>query len=155
MYGVEAGRQFEKYIHETVLKKTKYEILSEKEIKCKYGHNNSAIDHFIELDDFCLCIQDKYEQTCPHIQKINHFIACVTNVSQICKKRCISIYLSRLPLTGPSNLAFINQNTNTMNKYYSINNNDKEELIKNLILFLYEIGIYRYEEDDSCIMLEN
>ena len=51
MTAQDKGREFEKYIHDKILSNIKYLLLSEKEVRSKYGNSNSAIDHLIETDE--------------------------------------------------------------------------------------------------------
>ena len=146
------GRLFEKSIH-SYLEKTKLIVLSEKEIKRKYGIDTTAIDHLIELDSFILCFQDKYEKICPSISKINHFIQCVSNISLRSQKKCIGIYLSIMPLSTNSMYAFNIQNNISPNKFISINNINEELIFNDLIYYLYDNQIFLYEDDGSCIMI--
>lgn len=152
MTAQDKGREFEKYIHNNILSNIKYLLLSEKEVRSKYGNSNSAIDHLIEKDELIICIQDKYEQTSSPISKINHFITCVNNINQITNKRCIGIYLSLKAITKPGLEAFDFQNK-CGNNFISIFNDDKKEIFMKLKSLLYENKIYMYEYDGSCIML--
>lgn len=156
MTAQDKGRKFEKYIHEEILSNIKYPVLSEKEVRSKYGNCNSAIDHLIELPELIICIQDKYEQTSSPISKINHFITCVKNISELTKKRCIGLYLSLKPITKPGIEAFDMQNKSiySYSNFISIYNNDEKKIFFELILFLYKNKIYRYDYDDTCIMLD-
>jgi hypothetical protein len=146
------GRLFEKSIH-SFLQKTNLDVLSEKEVKRKYGIDTTAIDHLIELDSYILCFQDKYENCNPSISKINHFIQCVTNVHNRSKKICIGIYLSKMPLSANSLEAFNMNNISSQNIFISINNSNEESIIYDLVTLLYSNNIFLYEEDGSCIML--
>jgi hypothetical protein len=147
------GREFEKKIH-NVLKKTKYLILSETEVKRKYGIDTTAIDHLFETNDYIYCFQDKLEKTAPSISKINHFIQCVNNISTRENKICIGVYLSKVPFSSSSSMAFTRNNNSSCNKYISISNIDEEHIIKDLIDYLYDKNIYLYNDDDTCLMLD-
>jgi len=146
------GRLFEKSIH-TFLQKTNLDVLSEKEVKKKYGIDTTAIDHLIELDSYILCFQDKYENCNPSISKINHFIQCVTNVSTRSNKKCIGIYISKMPLSANSLEAFNMNNISSRNIFISLSNSNEEYILYDLINLLYSNNIFLYEEDGSCIML--
>jgi len=147
------GRLFEKSIH-SFLQKTNLDVLSEKEVKKKYGIDTTAIDHLIELDSNILCFQDKYENCKPCISKINHFIQCVTNVSTRSNKKCIGIYLSKMPLSENGLEAFNINNISSQNIFISINNSNEELILYDLITLLYSNNIFLYEEDGSCIMID-
>lgn len=156
MTNQDKGREFEKYIHGEILSKIDHLLLSEKEVRGKYGNCNSAIDHLIETPELIICIQDKYEQTSSQISKINHFITCVKNIYELTKKKCIGLYLSLKPITKPGLEAFDMQNKymHTYCNFISIFNDDQRKIFFELILFLYKNKIYRYDYDGSCIMLD-
>jgi hypothetical protein len=148
------GRDFEKNIQKN-LKLTKLDVYSEKDIKTKFGKNNSAVDHMIITDSFIICFQDKWMSTKPTLSSINHFIQCVSNISRISSKKCYGIYLSNLPLTKDALQAFTAEN-NINNTLYFISFEDKDEelLINKLFNFLYSIEIFIYDDDNSCLMLD-
>ena len=50
------GILFEKEVHQS-LKSTNYTILSERDIRNKYGSNISGIDHLINTEEYIICIQ--------------------------------------------------------------------------------------------------
>ena len=91
------GRLFEKCVH-YYLEKTNITVLSEAEIKRKYGMHITAIDHLIELDSYIICIQDKYEKKTISVDKIRSFSQCVTDIHNKTYKRCYGIYLSKKKL---------------------------------------------------------
>lgn len=148
------GRLFEKNIH-SFLQQTKLNVLTENDVKKKYGIDTTAIDHLIELDFYILCFQDKCEKSSPSVSQINHFIQCVNNISFRSNKICIGIYLSMMPLSQNSLYAFYmqNQNNELYNKFISINSSNENKVLYKLTQFLYENNIFLYEEDGSCIML--
>jgi hypothetical protein len=148
------GRNFEKNIH-SYLESTKLVVHREKDVKSLFGKNNSAIDHMIVTDTFIICFQDKWMVSKPTISNINHFIQCVNNVSKIASKNCYGIYLSNLPLTDDANKAFIAENSinNSLN-FISIVDNNEDMIVQKLFYFLYSIGIFSYDDDNSCRMLE-
>lgn len=147
------GRKFEDYVH-LFLTRTYKEILREKDIKKRFGNNNSGIDHLIISDNICICIQDKYEETSASISKVNHFILCVQNIQKQINKKCIGIYLSRLKVSGPSENSFIDQNK-TNNDIYFVNIYDEnnELLMYKLMCVLYEYNIFIYDDDQCTIYM--
>jgi hypothetical protein len=146
------GIIFENNVHKE-LKKLKYPIYTEREIINMCGNHVTAIDHMIILDNFNICIQDKYCKDSINISQTNHFMQTVNTVSQIVNKPCIGIYLSKSKLTKPSNNAFNNNNEINMNKFIEINGSTEKELINNLMEYLYSNQIFMYEPDGDCIML--
>jgi hypothetical protein len=152
MYSMNYGMIFENNVH-TQLKKTKYQVYTEREVINMFGNHITAIDHMIDLDNVCLCIQDKYCKDPITIDKTSHFMQTVNTVSQVINKPCIGIYLSHSKLTGPSNNAFVMNNQMSMNKFIEINGNSEKELINNLMEYLYSIKVYMFDNDGDCIML--
>lgn len=148
------GILFENDVHKN-LKFTNSTILSEREIRNKYGSNISGIDHLILTDDLTICIQDKYMKSKPSVSQINHFILCVSEVSTFEKRRCIGIYLSNLPPTREASMSFKSMNDKYDNLYFLSINNSIDKLIDNLLDYLHSINIFTYEEDGSCVMKNN
>jgi hypothetical protein len=148
------GREFEKYIHEQILSKIEYPIFSEAEICNKYGSNNKGIDHLIETADSIICIQDKHVNSKIPLDKINHFITCVNNVSNKSGKKAIGLYISLEGITKPSQNSFDDQNEKGYNYFVSIFNNNEIKLFQKLKDFLYYHKIYMYDNDGSAIMLD-
>lgn len=146
------GREFENNVH-SLLKQTNKKILREAAVKSTYGKNISAIDHLIISDEFFITIQDKLEKTRPCISKIHHFIKSTEVVSDIAKKECIGIYLSKEELSKPSKDAFVYEN-NRKRKFISITGPTENEMIENLYKYLHKLKIFRYDMDGSCIMDE-
>jgi len=149
------GRDFEKNMH-SYLESTKLIVHCEKDIKSLFGKNNSAIDHMIVTNTFIICFQDKCMATKPTISNINHFIQCVNNISRITSKNCYGVYLSNLPLTNDANKVFICENNinNNLN-FMSIYDNNEDILVQKLFYFLYSVGIFIYDDDNDCMMLES
>jgi hypothetical protein len=145
------GRLFEKEIS-SLLSLTRLKILSEKEVRQTYGQNNTAIDHMFENNFYIFCIQDKWEKSNVCISKINHFITCVNNISLKREKKCIGIYLSKMPLTKNSILSFDEQNNIRKNIFLNINAEDKYKMFDIFIDFLYKNKIFMFTDDNSCLM---
>jgi hypothetical protein len=146
------GNKFEEDI-QYILGKTKCLIMNEMEIRREFGNNNSAIDHLLCNNDTIYAFQDKWRISKPSISDINHFIQCVSNISEKSGKKCIAIYLSKMPLTKGGLDAFYEQNNKSNNFFDSISSEDQHFLIKDLSHFLYKNGIYYYDEEDCTEML--
>jgi len=71
----------------------------------------------------------------------------------ISNKKCIGIYLSKMPLSLNSLELFHINNINSLNIFISINNSNEEFILYDLITLLYSNNIFLYEEGSSCIML--
>ena len=149
------GRLFDDKVNEALNLYLRYFdfILKEKEVKSKYGVNNSGIDHLISINNYIFCIQCKWENISSPIGKVNHFLMCINNIAkEHPEKKCIGIYLSKLPVSGPSERAL------STNDIYSINihnngSDDINSIIEKLLeYFHYDFGVYSYEYDESLIM---
>ena len=110
---------FENFIKQT-LEMTRLPVLTEHEVIKKFGKDITAIDHLIINDDYCIAFQDKWRNSREGNSSINHFIQCVNTVKEISNKPCLAIYLSRLPITKVSQLAFDRQNSNNINYFILI-----------------------------------
>lgn len=144
------GRLFDDKVHETLKSYLRYYdiILREKQVKSKYGVNNSGIDHLVSINDYIFCIQCKWENKVAEISKVNHFLMCINNISKKHpEKKCIAIYLSKLPVSGPSERALVTNDIDSIN----IDNNgidDMNILIEKLLVFFhYGFGIYSFQND--------
>jgi len=160
----EEGTAFENEIHQ-LLSTTKLKVLREIDVVNKYGKTNKGIDHLLYDDNnnVIICIQTKFTSSKPQLQQINHFIQCVENISLIDNKKCIGIYLTKLPLTATAYEAFINKNKKYDNYYLQITIDNKYEYENNInkkyilqynlreYLYIY-LHIYCYDYDDCIIM---
>jgi len=144
------GFKFEDKVHETLSYYLKrINILREKNIKNIYGENNSSIDHLLESNDYVICIQSKWEVKSAYISKVNHFLMALNNISKIhIDKKCIGIYLSRLPVTEPSQKALLNSDIKCINIY----DDNMDLVIEKLLNYIHKYEMYSYEEDGAIIM---
>ncbi len=153
-YEQEQGILFEQTIHE-VLVKSGLKVLNEYNIKSNFGAIFYGIDHFIETDEFTICIQDKCKKNNIQMNEMNHFIKACEKIHDKFNKKCFAIYMSKSSLTKNS-VEIINyeKNTSTRNiQYIYFDNNSLNYLIHQLSYFLYSLHIYFYENDGSVIML--
>ena len=148
----ERGRQFETTVH-YFISQTKCIIMRENDIIKKYGVNNKGIDHLIYVNNYIICIQDKWMSSKPSLSCVHHFIKCVENISEIEKCKCIGIYLSNLPLTSVALQVFDIENWKNKNHYVSIYDENEEKLLKKLMKMFYKNKIWFFEQDGCCIML--
>lgn len=146
------GYQFEDTIHNLILQ-CEYKVLREKEIINKYGKIVKGIDHLILTEQFVITIQDKWRNSKPTLNDVNHFIKATERIGEIEKKSYLGIYLSKLPLTSFADKAFDFDNKCQSNKFYSIHSDTINIIKNNLTTKLYEFGIYFYEPDGTAIML--
>ena len=124
-------------------------VLREKDVKNIYGENNSSLDHLLESDDYVICIQSKWENKPACISKVNHFLMAVNNISKIhIDKKCVAIYLSKIPVTGPSSKAIVYNDIKCINIY----DDDMNLIIEKLLIYIHQYGIYSYGYDDTIIM---
>jgi hypothetical protein len=149
------GRLFDDKVNEALNSYLRYFdfILKEKEVKSKYGVNNSGIDHLISINNYIFCIQCKLENTPSPIGKVNHFLMCINNIAkEHPEKKCIGIYLSKLPVSGPSEIALSTNDIDSIN-IHNNGSDDINSLIEKLLVFFhYVFRIYSYEYDESIIM---
>ena len=70
------GKELECLIHDELKPIVDNITTDDCQIKKKFDSNGSVIgvDHFIEINNFFITIQDKWEQKTPSIRDINHFI---------------------------------------------------------------------------------
>jgi len=115
----ENGQTFENNIQK-ILEMTKYQVLTEIEVRRQFGKDITAIDHLLITDKFLIAFQDKWRESKTGNSDIHHFIHCVTEVQINTGIMCLAIYLSRKSLTSVSELAFERQNAKNVNYYISI-----------------------------------
>lgn len=149
------GRLFDDKVNKALNSHLRYFdfILIEKEVKSKYGVHNSGIDHLVSIREYILCIQCKLENTHSPIGKVNHFLMCINNIAKKHpEKKCIGIYLSKLPVSGPSEKALSTNDIDSIN-IHNNGSDDMNSLIEKLLVFFhYVFRIYSYEYDESIIM---
>lgn len=137
-----------------ILQKTNLDFLGSSEIKKSYGSSNLDIDYLINVNDMILCIKEKYDRVTPYLSNIKDFITSVNSISNKTNKECIGIYVSCMPLANESKKILETQNS-ISNSFYSINDLNRHILLQKLINILYANNIFMYNEDDSCIMINN
>jgi len=114
-----------------------------------------GIDHLIIGSDFIVSIQDKWKNSKPTLNDINHFIKATKRIGYIENKCYLGIYLSNMPLTSIAKSALKYENTKSyINKFIEINSDTEQKLIYELSSVLYNYNIYFYESDGCIIMLE-
>ncbi len=150
------GKLFEEKVHSLLSNIRTTELLREKDIRRKYGSHISAIDHMLILDNFCICIQDKWLKTTISNKDYNHFIVCLYDINQILQlnnKKIIGIYLSKLPLSREALVRYNEENNKQIIKLYCFDNENQEKLLKDLHLFLHSNGIFLTDSEDDCMMV--
>jgi len=110
------GRDFENKIQK-LLMKTKLNVFREIDIKQRFGQNISGIDHLIEFDNLCICIQDKFQQTPISNSQSGHFITCVNNIANILQKKCIGIFISNIDLSMVAQQQIMMENSKNQNEF--------------------------------------
>ena len=146
------GYIFEDKVHE-LISQTNNQVLREKEIIKKYGILSYGIDHLIYTSEYIICIQDKWRETKSSLHDINHFLKSVEKVSEAENKRCIGIYMTKVPVTKGGLEAFDSENKKQSNLFVSFHDEDMDKILKKLSELLYLNHIYFYESDGSIIML--
>ena len=146
------GYVFENHIHQ-IITLTYYPVLTEKEIVNKYSRLSFGIDHLIYLPDYIICIQDKWRDTKSPLSDINHFIKCVENIYiRENYKKCIGIYLSKMPITEGAQQSFSFENSKGLCYFISLHDEYINRLINKLTNLFYSNNIFFYEPDGSAIM---
>ena len=147
------GYLFEDCVHE-LISHSNFQVLREKEIVEKYSNLSYGIDHLIYLQDFIICIQDKWRDIKSSLSDINHFIKCVENIHvKENNKKCIGIYLSKIVITKGGVDAFEFENRKNCYYFLSLYDDNIKMLLNKLTKFLYDMtNVYLYELDGSAIM---
>lgn len=147
------GNLFEDRVHQLITQ-TNYQVLREKDIVNKYSSLSYGIDHLMYLPEYIICIQDKWKDTKSSLPDINHFIKGVENVCiRENYKKCIGIYLTKVPITKGGLEAFDFENKKGTNYFISIYEEDMEMALHKLTKLFYDHYIFFYEPDGSAIML--
>ncbi len=153
-----SGKIFEKDIHDFLTKTRHDKLLNEAQIR-KIDSTITAIDHMLINNNVYYCIQDKKLKTNISNSDFNHFIKCVEKVSAKINHtfKIYAIYLSFTDFSSIANKQLEEENAKYKEgksniEYIKINNNTKEEIIKELHYFLHNNNVYLYDNDD-CIML--
>ena len=159
------GIEFENTVHYTIQTYLKIDnLLREKDVKSKYGINNSCIDHMFDIPNtnIIICIQDKWTERKQPIETINHFMKCVQNIQIATNKQVHGIYLTKVPITKNSLAAFECDNKLFSNIYF--NNiylepekvllfNSQELLIDNLLEYFHDkYNLWTFDLDNSIRM---
>jgi len=158
-YAQNAGKVFEKNIHE-MLSKTRHSLLmNETEIR-RQDSTITAIDHLLIINNNIYCFQDKLISTAVSNSTFNHFIKCVDNLASKFDKsyNIYAVYISSSEFSSISlkqlnseNEKYTNNQSNI--QYIKIINTDKYELINTVRMFLYSHGIFIYDNDGDCDMV--
>jgi predicted helicase len=147
------GKIFENDIHNFIIN-TKKLVLREIDIKREFGTNISGIDHLIICDNYCICLQDKLQQTTITNSQVGHFITCVNNLSRKLNKRCIGIFISNNNFSSHAEKQIFDENSaNMINKFDIIYDQNFDNLCRKIMLFLYEKHIWLYEPNGDCMMI--
>ena len=146
------GFLFEDYVH-ILISQSNYKVLREREIVNIYSVLSSGIDHLIYLQDFIICIQDKWSDSKIGLSDINHFLKSVENIYiRENYKKCIGIYLSRVPITKSGINAFECENAKGINYFVPIHDDNMKQILNKLTTLFYLNNIFFYEPDGSTIM---
>ena len=131
-----SNKDFEDKIQKFLLK-TKKMVLSNLDIKNRFGYNIN-INHFIELDNICLCFRDIYKKSqnlSTHSSiDIQQFINDVTNITNIMQKRCIGIIISTSDIPYNEKYQLEQENNKPINQYITIYDNTYGQMLKFAII---------------------
>ena len=145
------GRDFENKIQK-LLMKTKLNVFREIDIKQRFGQNISGIDHLIEFDNLCICIQDKFQQTPISNSQSGHFITCVNNIANILQKKCIGIFISNIDLSMVAQQQIMMENSKNQNEFLILFDNNYVELMKKIYYYFHSNKIWFYDGDDAMMI---
>jgi len=81
----------------------------------------------------------------------DEFMFCYNCLSKK-NKKCIGLYLSKMPLTRNSQIAFDEQNNMNRNIFLNMNADNKSKIFNDFIELLYQNDIYLYTDDNTCLM---
>lgn len=139
------GRNFEIKIHNNLSKFMDLIITSDASIK-KYFNNNpllDGIDHYLEIGNYFITIQDKWEHSCPKKSAINHFIAATNAMKESSnKKHLLSLFVSKNKMSKEGLKIFEGENNKfSRDLYISLfdKNDDMNIFIKEIVLYINEI----------------
>lgn len=127
------GFELERKIHNSVLQiSQKIKIFRENDITRIYGNIAYGIDHLIYIDNYMICIQDKWENKKPSIRDINHFISAINMIcNKTNKELLLALFISKQKFSKTGTNIFIETNNNYSNDIYF---NIYDDIMDNLIL---------------------
>ena len=138
-----------KYTLHDILKNMNASVYSENEIRNVYNSVN-LIDHLIVYNESYIAICDKYIYSKKNF--IEQFIYSIDNLSKFINKRIYGIYLTS---KNPYNTSFNDLSlTTNLNHVVTIYNEDINNLINDLLSYLYSNNIYVYESETDVYMLD-
>ena len=146
------GMKFEDKIH-NFLSRTKRNVLREIDVKRRFGQSISGIDHFIEFDNICLCLQDKLLSKTITNSQVGHFITCVNNISAMTMKKCIGIFISNVDFSLVSKQQINLENSKNSNYFSIIFNSDFNQLKRDIMMYLYNNNIFMYDDSGDSMMI--
>lgn len=147
------GILFEEKVHSLLSNIRTTEILREKDIRKNYGSHISAIDHLFIINDYCICIQDKWLKTTISNKDYNHFIICLYDINQrLINKKIIGIYLSKYSLSKEALVRYNEENEKKIIKLINFDNEDQNKLLKKFHIFLHSNGVFLTDSDGDTIM---
>lgn len=135
-----------------VLLKTKRPIYREADIRHRFGQSLSGISHAIDLDNMCICIKTKWQQTQISNQEVMEFISNVNNLSSMIMKKCVGIFISNVDLSVVGQQQFDMENLKNQNHYTILSDSDYISLIKKIYYYFHSNGIWFYDGEDSMMV---
>ena len=135
-----------------VLLKTKRPVYREADITQKFGQSYSQISHLIELNDVCICMKTRYQQTLISNHEVMEFINCVNNLSMILMKRCIGIIISNVDFSIVAQQQVDMENLKNQNNYTIIFDSDFVQLMRKIYFYFHSNGVWFYDGEDSMMV---
>lgn len=137
-----------------ILAKTNKQILNNNDLVKYYGDNIKYIMCAMLVNDIIIAFYDNINILQPTTDDVTLFINSLKFINNKEQKKCVGIYLSRLPLTTNAMKMFNNINKSNIFCCSNICDQSHDLMLQKLFIILYENNIYFYEDDESCYMLE-
>ena len=131
-----------------ILIKTHHQIIHKSQFYY-YNAQFNYIDFILITPNYYICIYTNYLH-----HNIENFITEVNIISIQLQIQCIGIYFNLFRLTSQQEKLFIDENNKNINWFYFINGADINKLLHKFLKRLYYYGIYCYDNDNDCIMIE-
>ena len=145
------GFDFENKIQKVLLK-TKRPVYRERDNKQRCGQSISGISHLIELDNVCICIKTRYQQTLISNHEVMEFINCVNNLSMILMKKCVGIIISNVDFSIVAQQQINMENLKNQNHYTIIFDSDFVQLMRKIYFYFHSNGVWFYDGEDSMMV---
>ena len=155
------GKRLEQYIHNQLEGNVDKIISDDCNIKKYFSSSGSVVgvDHYIEIGNYVITIQDKWEEKTPSIRDINHYIQSTKNIQSFIevnnKELLLGIFASKNPISKNGNDILNAVNNDVSNIFFSIDDNSSIEnlalKVKNFILNKLDLHGIKIKEKNTEI----